>query len=229
MNDNTPWTIEQADRPPRPRGRNRHRRQGRRRHRPGPCRGRVQHRPDGLPGDPDRPLLSRPDRHLHLPPYRQCRRQRRGYRGPDAGRPPHRRRRDLQGRHHRTVELPLARASRRMAEVARHHRPHRYRYPGAHRLDPGARRAERRHRPRPAGQFRRRGTEEPRRRAWSGLENLDLAREATSGQSSHGARRHGSGTRATAPATARPASTSSPSTTASSATSSGCSPGSAAG
>jgi carbamoyl-phosphate synthase small subunit len=37
-------------------------------------------------------------------------------------------RRDLQGRHHRSVQLPRGRTSRRMAEGARHHRPVRHRY-----------------------------------------------------------------------------------------------------
>ena len=37
-------------------------------------RGGVQHRAHRLPGGPHRPLLRRPDHHLHLPPHRQLRR-----------------------------------------------------------------------------------------------------------------------------------------------------------
>ena len=48
----------------------------RRRHASG--RGRVQHRAHRLPGDHHRPVLRRPDHHLHLPAHRQLRR--------DAGR-----------------------------------------------------------------------------------------------------------------------------------------------
>ena len=43
-------------------------------------RGRVQHRDDGLPGDPDRSVLRRADRHAHLSAHRQHRRQPRGRR-----------------------------------------------------------------------------------------------------------------------------------------------------
>ena len=43
-------------------------------------RGLLQHLDHRLSGNPDRPFLCRPDHHLHLPPYRQCRRQRRGHR-----------------------------------------------------------------------------------------------------------------------------------------------------
>ena len=43
-------------------------------------RGLLQHQHDRLSGDPDRSLLCRADHHLHLPAYRQCRRQPRGHR-----------------------------------------------------------------------------------------------------------------------------------------------------
>ena len=80
----------QADRPARARRRHRARRHRPRRDRPGGRRGLLQHRHDRLPGDPDRSLLCRPDHHLHLPAYRQCRHQRGGHRdrqhGGDAGR-----------------------------------------------------------------------------------------------------------------------------------------------
>ena len=46
----------------------------------GDRRGLLQHRDDRLSGNPDRPLLCRPDHHLHLPAYRQCRHQRRRHR-----------------------------------------------------------------------------------------------------------------------------------------------------
>ena len=49
-------------------------------------RGVLQHRDHRLSGDPDRPLLCRADHHLHLPAYRQCRRQPRGHRDDDPGR-----------------------------------------------------------------------------------------------------------------------------------------------
>ena len=39
-------------------------------------RGRLQHRDERLPGDHHRPVLRRPDHHLHLPPHRQLRRDR---------------------------------------------------------------------------------------------------------------------------------------------------------
>ena len=47
-------------------------------------RGRVQHRPDRLPGGHHRPVLRRPDHHLHLPAHRQLRRHRRRRRGAAA-------------------------------------------------------------------------------------------------------------------------------------------------
>ena len=50
----------------------------RRRHR----RGGVQHRAVRLPGGHHRPVLRRPDHHLHLPPHRQLRRHRRRRREP---------------------------------------------------------------------------------------------------------------------------------------------------
>ena len=45
-------------------------------------RGGVQHGAVRLPGGHHRPELRRPDHHLHLPPHRQLRRQRRRLRGP---------------------------------------------------------------------------------------------------------------------------------------------------
>ena len=47
-------------------------------------RGRVQHRAVRLPGGHHRPVLRRPDHHLHLPAHRQLRRDRRRRREPAA-------------------------------------------------------------------------------------------------------------------------------------------------
>ena len=63
----------------------------------------LQHRHDRLSGDPDRPVLRRPDHHLHLSAYRQRRHQPRGYRGHDHRRP----RPGCEAGYHRTVQLAV--------------------------------------------------------------------------------------------------------------------------
>ena len=79
---------------------------------PGGGRGLLQHLDDRLPGDHHRSLLCRPDHHLHLPAYRQCRHQRRGHREHQPGRA----RRGAARRHHRARQLARGQAARRLAE-----------------------------------------------------------------------------------------------------------------
>ena len=104
----------------------------RRRHRG--RRGVLQHRDERLSGDPDRPVLRRPDHHLHLPPYRQCRHQCGGRGDRHAGGA----RAGAAQRHHRSVELARHPASRWLAEGQRPGRRHRRRHAAAD--PPGARR-----------------------------------------------------------------------------------------
>ena len=152
------------DSPPRAGRRHRPRRIRHRSDRGRRWRGLFQHRNDRLPGNPHRPLLCRPDRHLHLSAYRQYRHQRRRpgepRRGPRLRRP---RRGHRLGRH-QPVELALVEPSRRLAEGARHRRHHRDRHAGAHSPHPRPRHAQRRHRQRSGGAVRPRGTEGARRR-----------------------------------------------------------------
>ena len=80
QNGDTRLERAEADRASRPRRRNR---RGGRRHRRTRQSGRrdlLQHGDDRLSGDPDRPLLCRADRHLHVSSYRQYWGQRGGYR-----------------------------------------------------------------------------------------------------------------------------------------------------
>ena len=134
-------------------------------------RGLLQHRHDRLSGDADRPVLCRADHHLHLPAYRQCRRQRRGYRG-DHDR---RARPGGEAGHHRAVQLARRPGARCLAAGAGRRRARRRRHAGADRAHPRRRRAQRR-----AGLSRRRplrhpGPGRPAPRAWPGLEGMDLA------------------------------------------------------
>ena len=75
----------------------------------------LQHRDDRLPGDHDRSVLRRADRHLHLPPHRQRRGQPRGRRD----------RRPVRRRHGGEV------GPDRAVELARRRRPRRTGWPGA--------------------------------------------------------------------------------------------------
>ena len=110
----------------------------------------LQHRDDRLPGDHDRSLLRRADRHLHLPAHRQRRRERRGRRD----------RRALRRRHggevgpDRARELARRRRPRRLARPPRADRGRRRRHPAADPGDPAAGRAARRDLPRPRGRLR---------------------------------------------------------------------------
>ncbi len=77
--------------------------------RPAPVggRGRVQHRPHRLPGGAHRPVLRRPDHHLHLPPHRQLRGHRRRRREPRPVLPGgHRPRPDRRPSNWRATERP---------------------------------------------------------------------------------------------------------------------------
>ncbi len=91
-------------------------------------RGRLQHEHDGLSGDPDRPVVSRPDRRDDLPDDRQLRGQRRGRRerpplGPGVRRP----RVEPRGQ-----QPPVGRDPRRLPRRAwrRRHRGDRHAGPG---------------------------------------------------------------------------------------------------
>ena len=102
------------------------------------------------------PVLCRPDHHLHLPAYRQCRHQRRGHRDRRTSpRPP-----ACAARAAADVTEPsnyrAAAPSRCLAESPRHRRPHRHRHAGADRAHPRQGHAERGHRARARGQFRHR-------------------------------------------------------------------------
>ena len=88
----------------------------------------LQHRDERLPGDPDRSVLCRADRHLHLSPYRQCRHQRRRPGGRDSGGA----RAGAPRRCHRALELARGAASRTLAGAARPRRHRRCRYQAAH-------------------------------------------------------------------------------------------------
>ena len=132
---------------------------GARRHRLGGRRGVLQYGHHRLSGDPDRPLLRRPDHHLHLPAHRQRRHQPRGYRDLQPGHALGRARLRAARRCHRAVQLSRRRASRRLAEGTRHHRHHRRRHAGADGAHPREGHAERRHRARAVGQVRPRQAE----------------------------------------------------------------------
>ena len=114
------------------------------------ARALLQHRHDRLPGDHDRSLLRRPDRHLHLPPHRQRRGERRGRRD----RRPGRRRHGGEVGPDRAVELARRRRPVGLAGAARPHRRRRRRHPAADPGDPAAGRAARRDLPSPGGRFR---------------------------------------------------------------------------
>ena len=101
-------------------------------------RGVLQHRPDRLPGNPDRSVLCRADHHLHLPAYRQCRRQSRGYRGDQ-----HRRARPGgEAGHHRAEQLAVAPDAECLAAGPGRHRHRRRGYPRADFAHPRQRRAQ---------------------------------------------------------------------------------------
>ena len=148
--------------------RHRDRRAGARRHRLGRRRGVLQYGDDRLPGDPHRSLLRRPDHHLHLPAYRQRRRQPRGHRDLQPRDALGRARLRAARRGHRSP--PTTAPPRRwiMAEGARHHRHHRRRHARAHRAHPREGHAQRRHRPRALGAVRPRQARRPRPRPGRG-------------------------------------------------------------
>ena len=128
-------------RPPRPRGRRRLCRNGLRRRRRAPRRGRLQHLDVRLPGDHHRPLVLRPDRRHDLPADRQLRRQRRGRRvGPPLGRGP-RGARDLPG----ALQLARRREPRRLPRPPRRPGDQRRRHPRADPPPPKPRGHEGRH------------------------------------------------------------------------------------
>ncbi len=135
----------------------------------------------GYRGDPHRSILCRPDHHLHVPPYRQCRHQRRRHRDRqsrgDAGRA---RRRAAFG-DHAAVELPRHAASRPMAEEPRHHRARRPRHPRADRAHPREGHAERGDRPRAIRPLRLDALKREAR-AWPGLVGMDLVPMVTTAQ-----------------------------------------------
>ena len=140
-----------ADRPAGAGGRDRHRRAGAGRDRLGRGRGVLQYGDDGLPGDPHRSLLRRPDHHLHLPAHRQRRRQPRGHRDLQSRDALGRARLRAARRGHRALQLSRRRDAGCMAEGARHHRHHRRRHARAHRPHPREGHAQRRHRARALG------------------------------------------------------------------------------
>ncbi len=108
----------------------------------GRCRGRglLQYRHDRLSGDADRPVLRRADHHLHLPAYRQRRRQSRGHRGDDDRRP----RPGGEAGHHRALQLAGGAGPRCLAARAGRARDLRRRHARADHAHPRRRRAERR-------------------------------------------------------------------------------------
>ena len=130
-----------------------------RRDRRGSRRNLLQHGDDRLRGNPDRPLLRRPDHHLHLPAYRNRRRQRRGHRNRKSRGGIGRDRRHHARRHFGPLEFPRSRAARQLAQSARGRWRDGHRHPRADDADPRAGHAERGHRP-----FARRGLR-PRRAA----------------------------------------------------------------
>ena len=122
------------------------------RRRGGVCvrRSRVQHRADGIPGNPDRSVLRRADRHDDLPRNRQLRRGRRRRRVARAagGRLRHAQ------RVARRQQLARERHAARLPGRARHRRDRRHRHAGADAPAAVGRRDARRdrdRRPRPAG------------------------------------------------------------------------------
>ena len=139
----TPLGEETRDRAARACRRHGHRGHGRRRYRHRGRRGLLQHRHDRLSGDPDRPVLCRADRHLHLPAYRQCRHQQRGHRDGEPRGGVRRARLRAPGADHASLQLPRGAGLRRVAEGPRHHRHHRRRHPRADRADPREGHAER--------------------------------------------------------------------------------------
>ena len=131
-----------------------------RRHRRRGGRALLQHRDDRLPGDHDRSLLCRADRHLHLPAHRQRRRERRGRRD----RRPGRRRHGGEVGPDRAVELARRRHALGLAGAARADRRRRRRHPPADPGDPAAGRAARRDQPRARRRLRPRRPARPRPR-----------------------------------------------------------------
>ena len=171
------------------------------------------------------PSYARADRHLHLPAYRQCRRQLRGSRGRQSlARWAASSAQDVTA----PEQFPRGAGLRRLDARQRPDRPFRRRHPRADPQDPH--RAARPTASSPIdadGQVRRRRRCSPRRAPGPGLEGMDLAKEVSCradvplGGRPLGARRGLCRARADDESAAR---MSSPSTTAPSATSSATSP-----
>ena len=192
--------------------------------RQGGRRGLLQHGDDRLSGDPDRPLLCRADRHLHVSAYRQCRRQRGGHRDGERRGGVRRAGCRAQNRYHRTRELARHATVRSVAEGARHRRHRRDRHARADRAHPRERHAERHRRARAGRRLRRRGAEARGSRAAVHDRARPRARRHDRPELHLGRDDVAARARDTGVATASPPSTSSRSTTASSATSCGSSP-----
>ena len=95
-------------------------------------RGVLQHRDDRLSGDPDRSLLRRPDHHLHLPAYRQCRHQPRGHGDLNLAMRSGVRGCVLRPRSPQPSNFRAAETLRPWLKARRHHRHHRRRHARAH-------------------------------------------------------------------------------------------------
>ncbi len=176
----------------------------------------LQHGHERLPGDADRRLLRRADHHLHLPAYRQCRRQPRRHGGDQPGRP----RPGREAGRHRAVQLARHPAPGRLAAGARPARHRRRRHPRADPAHPRRRPPHRR-----ARLPRRRPFDlaalRAQAQAWPGLEGMDLASRSPAPRATSGPKAPGPSSTASRPRS-RPSTTSSRSITAPSATS--CAP-----
>ena len=123
-------------------------RAGARRHRLGRGRGVLQHRHHRLPGDPDRPVLRRPDHHVYLPAHRQRRRQPGGHRDLQSGHALGRARLRAARAGDGARQLPRGGAARTTGSRRAASSPHRGGYPRPGRPHPREGHAQRRHRPR---------------------------------------------------------------------------------
>ena len=149
--------------------------------RDGRGRGRalLQHGDDRLPGDHDRSLLRRADRHLHLPAHRQ----RRGEPRRRRDRRPGRRRHGGEVGPDRAVELARRRDPVDLADPPRPHRRRWRRHPPPDPRDPSAGRAARRDLPRPGRRVRSRRPRRARPRLPRASSACDFARDVTCAQS----------------------------------------------
>ena len=138
----------------------------------------LQHCDNRLSGNFDRSVLCRADHHLYLSAYRKCRRQSRGHRGDDTGRPRSRR----ANRANRAGQFPRRPIARSLARSARRRRALRRRHEAAHAADPRPGRAQRGHHL-PAWRQIDVAALRAEAIAWPGLEGMDLAREVSCRQS----------------------------------------------